>query len=118
MNRPIRRRNAWHRIVWLLAPTGFLVPTAEVLIGAVATSRVSGFVFVPLVVVANIAFWGYCGWRHGELSREAQTLEGETKRQFLRKHAILFSASQLLLIPIVLTATVGACGVYLNRSLS
>lgn len=117
MNRPIRRRNAWHRLMWLLAPTGFLVPTAEVLIGAVATSRVSGFIFVPLVVVANIAFWGYCGWRHGQLLEKVQVHEGEAKRVALRSHAIRFSLCQLFLIPILLAVVFGTCSAYLNRVL-
>lgn len=113
-----RYRTAWHRLMWLLAPTVFFITTVPALAGAVQIYRASGIVFVPIVVVANFAFWGYCGWRHGQLSLKAQTLEGVAKRAALRNHAIVFSACQLLVIPIVVAAAFGTCSAYMNRVLS
>jgi len=119
MNAPSSRHHAgWYRLMWLLAPTVFFITTVPVLVGAVKAYQASGMVFVPIVAAANLAFWGYCGWRHGQLSLKTQTLEGTAKRAALRNHAIVFSACQLLVIPVVVAAAFGTCSAYMNRVLS
>lgn len=69
-----------------------------------------------LVIPLSLAATYGIGYFDGMLSRKTFAADDSQRRRQLRSHAVIFLASQFLIVPAIVALIIGACVVVLNLS--